>query len=459
VTDTPTWTILIPTIGQRDALFRRLLERLLPQLDEQAGRVRVLAYWNNGGPALGEIRDDMVAAAATDYVSFIDDDDMVPEFFVAECMTAMAGGPDKVGFRVGYHVDGKLEEVADQSIRHGGWHRDAAGVLCRDITHIGPIRTDIARRGLFRRAGRGKAEDRVWVKQVRPYVKTEVYIDKIMYDYLWSPTGTSWQRPDSIRQVGERPTVEHPYFTWHEGTRLRSASARRMPASMYKPIRGTEWHDLLPFGVDVEASYALFDEEAGFTQEYAGLGIWKTVDDMARYRKIIEETKPEVVVETGTRWGGFAAWLAGEFGVDVITVDVDVDTRPDEWPNVTFVVGDAKDDDTVAAVRELVAGRRTMVSLDDDHHAPHVEAEIKAYAPLVSPGCYLVVEDGLADIVTSRRARRIGQQIPKTGGPLKAIARALYGDLAWTRDRAVEEMTPLTHHPAGFWVRNEAGRP
>ena len=34
-----------------------------------------------------------------------------------------------------------------------------------------------------------------------------------------------------------------------------------------------------------------------------------------------------------------------------------------------------------------------MVDLDSDHRAEHVEGELRALAPLVSPHCYLVVED------------------------------------------------------------------
>lgn len=450
-----TWTILVPTIGQRDALFRRLLECLLPQLDAWAGSVRVLAYWNNGVPTLGEIRDSMVAAVGTDYVSFIDDDDLVPEYFVAECMTAMASRPDKIGFKVGYYVDGKLEEVADQSIRHGRWAR-IDGVLCRDITHVGPIRTEIATRGRFARARRGHAEDRAWVKQVRPFVGTEVYIDKVMYDYLYSHEGSSWQRKNAVRDVGERPSdIHHPYFTWHESESLAMVAPSGHRAGIYRPtLRSGAWQNLLPFVIDVEASYATFDYEAGFKQDYAGLGVWKNVDDMDRYRAAIAVTKPEVIVETGTRWGGFAAWIAGEFpGVEVVTVDVDDETRPTEWPGVTFVTGDSKDPAVVEQVTGLIAGRRCMVSLDADHHAPHVEAEILAYAPLVSPGCYIVVEDGIADLVTSRRARRLGRSIPQAGGPLVAIAATLAGDERFERDRAIEQATPITYYPAGWWLR------
>jgi len=210
-----TWSILIPTIGQRADSFARLMDVLLPQLDPYAGRVRVLAWWNNGDPPLGDIRQALVETAGTDYVCFVDDDDLVPDYYVAEVVRALESRPDHVGFQVGYHVDGVLREVVDHSLRHRRWYRDAGG-LYRDLTHLDPLRTDLALRGDFRRRmRRGRAEDRPWVKQVRPHVATEEYIDKVMYHYLWSEAGSAWQNPDRIRQGFTRPDVDHPHFTWH----------------------------------------------------------------------------------------------------------------------------------------------------------------------------------------------------------------------------------------------------
>lgn len=211
---------------------------------------------------------------------------------------------------------------------------------------------------------------------------------------------------------------------------------------------------MLTSPLDRAASWSTFSAEAGYTQYHCGIGLWKTADDLDRYRKAIEATRPEVLVETGTRWGGFAAWVADEFDAEVITVDAyRTKGRPARWPGVAFVSGDSTDTRIAAAVADLVGGRRCMVSLDSDHHAPHVEAEILAYGPLVTPGCYLVVEDGLADLVDADRSRRFGSQIPERGGPLYAIERTVAVDPAWRRDLDIEALTPVSHHPAGWWVR------
>lgn len=58
-----------------------------------------------------------------------------------------------------------------------------------------------------------------------------------------------------------------------------------------------------------------------------------------------------------------------------------------------LIEGSSTDPAVVAALRERAEGRRVMVDLDSDHRAEHVAGELRALAPLVTPQCYLVVED------------------------------------------------------------------
>lgn len=212
----PTWTILVPTIPARATLFARLMDRLLPQLVEHEGRVTVLAWRNTGRPHLGALRDAMLLAAPGEYVSFIDDDDLVPDYYVAEIVQALAGRPDHVGFQIDYAPDNAPHEVVDHSLRHARWHRNIEGQLVRDFTHIDPVRRDLALHGQFAVARKGRAEDRQWVRQVRGWLRTEAYIDKIMYHYLWSCEGSSWGADKRVIAVPDLPPrPEHPFLHWH----------------------------------------------------------------------------------------------------------------------------------------------------------------------------------------------------------------------------------------------------
>jgi hypothetical protein len=215
VTALPTLTILIPTLGQRETVLRRLLGILLPQTEPHNGRVQVMGWFNNGQPSLGEIRDGLVDASTTDYVTFVDDDDVVPGYYVQEVLRGLEHWPDKLGFPVELYVRNRLQETCDQSLRHTGWYRDARGVLCRDVVHIAPVRREIAAAGRFAVAAAGQAEDIAWVEQVRPLLHSEHYLPAVMYHYLYSPRSSAWRAPASITRGHPRPTVDHPHFRWH----------------------------------------------------------------------------------------------------------------------------------------------------------------------------------------------------------------------------------------------------
>lgn len=216
----PTWTILVPTLGERAALFRRLMEVLLPQTERAADRVEVVGWWNNGSPSLPKIRQTMIQNARTDYVSFVDDDDLVPPYFVSEVLAALDLRPDYVGFQVQCYSDGAPTAVAYHSLEYKRW-RNLTGRYERDISHINPIRTDLARTASFAKARAGAAEDRIWADQLRRsrVLRKQVVIDRIMYHYLYSTStaageGSRWQRPGEIASGADRPVIDHPHFTW-----------------------------------------------------------------------------------------------------------------------------------------------------------------------------------------------------------------------------------------------------
>lgn len=217
----------------------------------------------------------------------------------------------------------------------------------------------------------------------------------------------------------------------------------------------------LDITTDVPGSLATFDDERYFTRT-DGVLTWKLADDLARYAEMIKRGDVQVVIETGTKWGGSALWFEAQ-GVDVITIDIDGSNSKKRARQVAkrtvWIESDSRDARAYDQVAHLLAERgnpRTMVSLDAEHRFSHVLAEIAIWAPLVSRGSYLVVEDGIFDLATTRAEQaRGGNHIPDEGGPLHAISASIDDlvGLGFTRDWDIEDLSPLTHHVAGFWRR------
>lgn len=211
----------------------------------------------------------------------------------------------------------------------------------------------------------------------------------------------------------------------------------------------------IPVHLDFEASIESFPC-MGFEFELDGVRGWKMADDLLRYKYAIDRSNPDVIVETGTKWGGTALWFSHHVP-EVITIDIDerlsTVARAKSTSNIRYLIGNSTSVGVIRRVRELTVGKRVMVSLDSNHIAHHVAQEIDAYGRLVSPGCYLVVEDGIFDLMGREGDRLVGQRVTRFGGALKAIELKLVGSPQWIRDEEVEQLTSITHSPAGWWRR------
>ena len=119
---------------------------------------------------------------------------------------------------------------------------------------------------------------------------------------------------------------------------------------------------------------------------------------MWAYQEIVVETRPDFIFESGTRFGGTSLFLASVLDLldgpgRVLTLDIDpTPTRP-LHPRIDYLIGSSVDPAIVERIHRAAAGHRVMVILDSDHTKEHVLAELAAYHDLVTPGCYLIVED------------------------------------------------------------------
>lgn len=219
----PKLSILIATLGRRNEKFHGLLNQLLPQLDDTLGEVEVVAYWNNGEKSIGEIRQALLREAKGDYVCFVDDDDMIADDYCIQILNAL--GKDYVGFKVQLYNDGKRMPVSYHSLKYEKWSQDWEGYY-RNVTHLNPIRREIALKGKFSRDGAG--EDHSWAEMVAPYTKTENFIDKVLYFYYHNYEDSSFgpdNRPKPTKEF-TRPVVNYKHFRYHPNSNLTSRETK-----------------------------------------------------------------------------------------------------------------------------------------------------------------------------------------------------------------------------------------
>jgi hypothetical protein len=175
-----TWDILITSIPHRHRTLCELLAALDVQIQPGVG-VRI--WRDNLEHSYGEKCGQLTRSSPAEYVSFVDDDDMVAPDFVARVMDALRKEPDYVGFPVRYTQNGVPVVPVEHSLRHGGWgSADAGRVLVRDITQFNPIKRELALLGEWE--GGNGAECR-WGDGVRAtgLCNREIWIPEPMYYY------------------------------------------------------------------------------------------------------------------------------------------------------------------------------------------------------------------------------------------------------------------------------------
>ncbi len=199
-----------------------------------------------------------------------------------------------------------------------------------------------------------------------------------------------------------------------------------------------------------------YDGAAGKQRPYEnvawmGVPCLKCPLDLWCYQEILVEIRPDLIVETGTFMGGSALFLANLCDLigngRVVSIDVETRVRP-EHPRITYLEGSSIADPVVEKVREFSRGAgRVLVILDSDHSQAHVQRELELFAPLVTPGSFLIVED------TNVNGHPVHAAFGP--GPYEAVSGFLSSHLEFSADRSREKFY-LTFNPRGFLKRAQA---
>jgi cephalosporin hydroxylase len=175
--------------------------------------------------------------------------------------------------------------------------------------------------------------------------------------------------------------------------------------------------------------------------------------DLWIYQEILMETRPDLIIETGTHMGGSALFLASICDLlsngEIVTIDMGKRPERPDHPRITYLLGSSTDPDVLAQLTSKVeSADRVMVILDSDHSEGHVFDELTKLGPLVTPGCYLIVEDTIVN----------GNPVlPEFGpGPAEAVKRYLHDRPSRFVVDADREKFHLTFNPGGYLRRTDS---
>ncbi|TMF04924.1 MAG: cephalosporin hydroxylase [Chloroflexi bacterium] len=181
---------------------------------------------------------------------------------------------------------------------------------------------------------------------------------------------------------------------------------------------------------------------------WLGVPTQKCPLDLWIYQEIIFEVRPNVIVECGTCKGGSALYLASicdlTKGGRVFSIDIEPGrTRPNH-KRVRYILGSSTDPDVVGLVRQQTrANDRVLVILDSNHSKEHVLNELRAYAPMVTTGGYIIVED------TNINGHPVYEEFGP--GPMEAVDEFLATNSDFEVDRSREKFL-MGFNPRG-WLR------
>jgi len=213
--------------------------------------------------------------------------------------------------------------------------------------------------------------------------------------------------------------------------------------------------------------------------DWLGRPIIQYPQDMVAIQELVWTTRPDLIIETGIAHGGSlmlsASLLAMLDYCDAVTngavldpktskrkvLGLDIDIRShnreaiESHPlahKIDMIQGSSISPEVIAKVLAYARGhQRIMVCLDSNHTHEHVLAELRAYAPLVTPECYCVVfdtfvEDMPADLFPDR---------PWAPGnnPKTAVHTYLKEQPDFEIDTAIPHKLQITVAPDGFLRR------
>ena len=166
----------------------------------------------------------------------------------------------------------------------------------------------------------------------------------------------------------------------------------------------------------VESSFSLKGIYQGhYNITYKGVPCLKCPNDYVIYQMILNEIRPDLIIEIGTNLGGSALYMADlldSIGNGIIhTIDIydRSELAAKQHARIQFFHNGWEEYNLSLATNY----ENVLVIEDSSHHYENTFRVIEKFAPIVTKDSYLIVEDGIIDELEF--SEEFG------GGPVKAI--------------------------------------
>lgn len=185
------WSILIPTITERAAVFERIYTKLKHQIAQQhlEQQIEIIYFRDHkGAHNVGYKRNLLLAQSRGKYTCFVDDDDDVHDDYIKMIYEKLQSDPDCVSLTGIISFKGvahKKPRKFIHSIRYKSYFTSPELVYYRPPNHLNPIRRSIAIQ--FKFPEQNTLEDTDWAMQIcrADVLKTEAEIKTPYYFYLF----------------------------------------------------------------------------------------------------------------------------------------------------------------------------------------------------------------------------------------------------------------------------------
>lgn len=175
-------SILIPTLHSRAIQFNQLIDFLMLHGERYIGDFEIISHMDNKEMSVGAKRNYLLSIACGDYVTFIDDDDTVSAEYIPSLLEAINSGDDVICFKVMRYDRGQMDRPVFYS------NLVESDVNTREIyyrlpNHLMCVKREHAIATGFKEVNFG--EDSDYAKRLKPLLKTETQINRILYNYMY----------------------------------------------------------------------------------------------------------------------------------------------------------------------------------------------------------------------------------------------------------------------------------